>query len=117
MDSQPEHEEYQYLRLVQDIIQNGVVKEDRTGVGTKSVFGRQMRFSLRHGVLPMLTTKRVFWTGVIEELLWFIRGDTNSASLSSRGIRIWDANGSRQFLDSRGLTHREVGDLGPVSHR
>lgn len=108
------HEEYQYLEMIDDIIRHGVRKDDRTGVGTISKFGAQMRFSLRDGVFPLLTTKRVFWKGVVEELLWFIRGDTNGANLSKKGVKIWDANGSRQFLDSRGLTHREENDLGPV---
>lgn len=73
-----------------------------------------MRFSLRDGVFPLLTTKKVFWRGVVEELLWFIRGSTDAKELSERGVKIWDANGSRQFLDGIGLTDREEGDLGPV---
>jgi len=113
-NSATKHEEYQYLEMIEDIIKHGNRKDDRTGVGTISKFGAQMRFSLRDGVFPLLTTKRVFWKGVVEELLWFIRGDTNGATLSKKGVKIWDANGSRQFLDSRGLTHREENDLGPV---
>ena len=66
------------------------------------------------GVIPLLTTKRVFWRGVLEELLWFIRGSTNAKELSKVGVNIWDANGSRLFLDSLGFTDREEGDLGPV---
>ncbi len=66
------------------------------------------------GVIPLLTTKRVFWRGVVEELLWFIRGSTDSTQLTQRGVNIWDANGSRPFLDSLGFIDREVGDLGPV---
>ena len=73
-----------------------------------------MRFSLRDDVLPLLTTKRVFWRGVAEELLWFLSGDTSAKTLQDKGVRIWDGNASREFLDSRGLQHREVGDLGPV---
>ena len=73
-----------------------------------------MRFSLRENRFPLLTTKKVFWRGVAEELLWFIKGSTNASDLSARGIKIWDGNGSREFLDSCGLGHREVGDLGPV---
>lgn len=73
-----------------------------------------MRFSLRDGTLPLLTTKRVFWRGVAEELLWFIAGSTNGNDLAAKDIHIWDGNGSREFLDQRGLGHREVGDLGPV---
>lgn len=59
---------------------------------------------------PLLTTKRVFWRGVVEELLWFIAGDTNAKHLSDKNVRIWDANGSRDFLDMRGLHHREEGE-------
>lgn len=73
-----------------------------------------MRFSLRDGKLPLLTTKRVFWRAVAEELLWFISGDTSAKTLQAKGVRIWDGNASREFLDSRGLRHREEGDLGPV---
>jgi thymidylate synthase len=108
------HEECQYLNLVRDILDHGKQKNDRTGVGTLSVFGRQMRFSLRDNVFPLLTTKRVFWKGVVEELLWFIRGSTNAKELSERGVHIWDGNGSREFLDRCGFTDREEGDLGPV---
>ncbi|VDN19591.1 unnamed protein product, partial [Gongylonema pulchrum] len=61
-----------------------------------------------------MTTKRVYWKGVLEELLWFIRGDTNAKHLSDKGVKIWDANGSRQFLDKLGFTDRQEGDLGPV---
>ena len=61
-----------------------------------------MRFSLRDGIFPLLTTKRVFWRGVAEELLWFVRGSTNGNKLAEKNIHIWDANGSREFLDNRG---------------
>lgn len=76
-----------------------------------------MKFALNKNgtpVLPLLTTKRVFTRAVIAELLWFVEGNTSSASLSEVGVKIWDGNGSREFLDNLGLTHREVGDLGPV---
>jgi thymidylate synthase len=72
------------------------------------------RFTLKDGVVPVLTTKKVFWRGVVEELLWFIRGDTNANHLSQKGVKIWDANGSREYLDSIGLKERQVGDLGPI---
>mmetsp|Transcript_116373 Transcript_116373/g.375881 ORF Transcript_116373/g.375881 Transcript_116373/m.375881 type:complete len:491 (+) Transcript_116373:62-1534(+) len=107
------HEEYQYLSAIREIIEKGVAMEDRTGVGTLSTFGMQMRFNLQH-TFPLLTTKRTFWRGVLEELLWFVKGDTNAKHLSEKGVKIWDANGSRDFLDKRGLSHREEGDLGPV---
>jgi thymidylate synthase len=83
------------------------------GVGTLSKFGCQMRFDLRTH-FPLLTTKRVFWRGVAEELLWFISGKTNARALQEKDIHIWDGNASRAYLDSVGLTEREEGDLGPV---
>ncbi|GKV21122.1 hypothetical protein SLEP1_g31134 [Rubroshorea leprosula] len=107
------HEEYLYLRMVQDIIDNGTLKDDRTGTGTLSKFGCQMRFNLRK-TFPLLTTKKVFWRGVVEELLWFISGSTSAKVLQEKGIHIWDGNASREYLDSVGLTEREEGDLGPV---
>ncbi|ORZ41490.1 thymidylate synthase [Catenaria anguillulae PL171] len=111
----PAHEELQYLNLIRDILDRGELRPDRTGTGTLSVFcPAPMRFSLRNNALPLLTTKRVFVRGVIEELLWFLRGDTNALHLSAKGVKIWDGNGSREFLDKLGLTHRAEGDLGPV---
>lgn len=107
-------EEMQYLDVVREILDHGVVRGDRTGTGTLSKFGVQMRYSLRGGVFPLLTTKKVFWRGVAEELLWFVKGCTNGKELSEKGIHIWDGNGSREFLDKNGLGHREEGDLGPV---
>lgn len=108
-----EHGEWQYLDLVRRIMETGDERMDRTGVGTRSLFGTQMRFDLARG-FPLLTTKRVFWRGVAEELLWFISGSTSAAALQAKGVNIWDGNGSREYLDSIGLSHREVGDLGPV---
>ena len=109
------HEEYQYLNLISSILgSSGTVKSDRTGTGTKSLFGAQMRFSLRDNSFPLLTTKRVFWRGVVEELLWFLRGDTNANHLTEKDVRIWEGNGSREYLDSLGFKDREQGDLGPV---
>eukprot|EP00747_Dinoflagellata_sp_TGD_P182980 gnl/TRDRNA2_/TRDRNA2_37574_c0_seq1.p1 gnl/TRDRNA2_/TRDRNA2_37574_c0~~gnl/TRDRNA2_/TRDRNA2_37574_c0_seq1.p1 ORF type:complete len:531 (-),score=122.29 gnl/TRDRNA2_/TRDRNA2_37574_c0_seq1:202-1719(-) len=107
------HQEYQYLDMIRNIIENGVTMSDRTGTGTRSLFGTTMRFNLQHS-FPLLTSKRVFWRGVMEELLWFVKGDTNAKNLSDKGVKIWDANGSREFLDNRGLSHREEMDLGPV---
>ncbi|KAK2591682.1 Thymidylate synthase [Conoideocrella luteorostrata] len=118
--SQPtkRHEEYQYLDLIREILNEGEVRPDRTGTGTISLFApRPLKFSLNENgvpILPLLTTKRVFLRAVIEELLWFIKGSTCSLDLSKAGVKIWDGNGSREFLDKLGLTHREEGDLGPV---
>lgn len=107
------HEEWQYLDLIRHIITSGAARGDRTGTGTLSVFGRQMRFDLRRS-FPLLTTKRVFWRGVAEELLWFVSGCTDARVLRDKDIHIWDGNGSREFLDANGLGHREEWDLGPV---
>ena len=79
----------QYLDLLREIRDNGVTKTDRTGVGTKSIFGHQMRFNLQDG-LPLLTTKKVFLKGIIYELLWFLKGDTNIKFLTDNNVHIWD---------------------------
>ena len=108
-----EHEEYQYLNLLHDILQHGVMEKGRNG-NTKSVFGSSMYFSLENGKIPILTSKKTAWKTCLKELLWFIRGDTNNEHLQREGVHIWDGNGSREFLDSRGLVDRAEGDLGPV---
>ena len=108
------HEEYQYLSLAKEILDKGhLVKDDRTGIGTRSLFGRSMSFQLQNNTVPLLTTKRLSWTTIVKELLWFLRGSTNANDLSKSGVRIWDKNSSREFLDSRGLYHYTVGDIGP----
>lgn len=111
----PDHEEYQYLNLIRNVLDNGEVRADRTGTGTISIFAPpSFRFSLSDSTLPLLTTKRTFLRGIVEELIWFINGSTDSTVLSEKGIKIWDGNGSKAFLESRGLGHRREGDLGPV---
>ncbi|KAF8127267.1 thymidylate synthase [Boletus edulis] len=109
------HEEHQYLALVQRAITDGEPRNDRTGTGTHALFAPpSLRFTLTHGTFPLLTTKRTYLKGIIEELLWFVRGNTDANLLSQRGVKIWDGNGSKAFLASRGLGHRREGDLGPV---
>ncbi|XP_069132759.1 thymidylate synthase-like isoform X3 [Argopecten irradians] len=107
------HDEYKYLDAIQQILDHGIRKTNRTGVDTLSIFGMQMRYNLRED-FPLLTTKCVFWRGVAEELIWIIQGCTNGNKLKEKNIHIWDANGSKEFLSGIGLGHREEGDLGPV---
>ena len=86
----------QYLELLDKICRDGVVRGDRTGPGTKGIFGYQMRFDLREG-FPLVTTKRLFLKGVIYELLWFLRGDTNIKYLVDNGVHIWDSDAYRYY--------------------
>lgn len=110
------HEEYQYLNILENILENGFWEAGRNGK-TKSIFGQSMRFSLKDNKIPILTTKKTAWKTCLKELLWFIRGDTNNKILKEQGVHIWDANGSREFLDSRGLTDYKVDELGPIYGR
>ena len=106
-------EEHQYLNLIKDILSEGEMVEGRNGL-TKSVFGASMLFSLKDGTMPILTTKRVAWKTCLRELFWFIRGSTSNKELQKSNVKIWNANASREFLDSRGLTNLRENDLGPV---
>ena len=82
----------QYHDLLRLVLEEGRTKTDRTGTGTRSVFGAQARFPLREG-FPLLTTKKMAWKSIIAELLWFIAGDTNVATLAKQGVKIWHGNG------------------------
>ena len=106
------HEEQQYLNLIKNILENGTWEEGRNGK-TKSIFGNMMRFSLKDGKIPILTTKKTAWKTCLKELLWFIRGDTDNKLLQEQGVHIWDGNTTREFLDSRGLTDYREGLIGP----
>jgi thymidylate synthase len=107
-------DEMNYLKLIEELLSDGQRRDDRTGTGTIGLFGKTARYSLRDGTMPLLTTKRVFWKGIVEELLWFISGSTDAKVLSSKGVKIWEPNGSREFLDKCGFPDRREGDLGPV---
>ena len=107
------HPEYQYLNLIKEILENGFLEKGRNSeVLTK--FGTMMKFSLKDGTLPLLTTKKVAWRVCFEEHFWFISGSTNNYKLLEKNVKIWNANSSREFLDSRGLKNYKEGDLGPV---
>lgn len=106
-------EEQQYLNLINNILENGSWEHGRNGK-TQSIFGNMMRFSLKDGKIPILTTKKTAWKTCLKELLWFIRGKTNNKLLLEQNVHIWDGNSSREFLDSRGLNNYDVNELGPI---
>ena len=107
-------EEYKYLNLVKNILQNGNERIDRTGTGTFSLFGKHMRFDISNGNLPLLTTKQIPFKAIVEELLFFCRGETNSQILDKKGVKIWNANTTREFLDMRNLKNYPIGSMGPM---
>lgn len=108
-----EHEELQYLKLIKEIIEDGFYEKGRNG-NTKTIFGRSMRFSLKNGKMPILTTKKLAWKTCLKELLWFIRGETDNKILQSQGVHIWDGNSSKEFMKSVGLEYYIEGILGPI---
>jgi thymidylate synthase len=110
----PNQEEVRYLDLMQDILTKGQVRKDRTKVGTMSMFGCHLSFSLINYQVPLLTTKKMFLRGIFEELMWFLRGQTNSKILESKKVNIWKGNSSREFLDNNGFKHLKEGDCGPI---
>ena len=100
-----------YIDLMKDILENGVDKSDRTGIGSRSVFGRMLRWDLSEG-FPIITTRKVALRIAFEETMFFLRGETNTKLLEEKKINIWKGNTSREFLDARGLTHLPEGDMG-----
>ena len=111
--SKPLHDENQYLKLVSDVLTEGVMEDGRNGK-VLTVFGSAMHFSLKDNTIPLLTTKKLAWKTCLRELLWFIRGQTSNEVLKKQNVHIWDGNASREFLDSRGLTNLKENDLGPI---
>ncbi len=108
------HEEYQYLNLLKDILNEGTLEKGRNG-NVKTVYGAALHFSLENGKIPILTTKKTAWKTCLKELLWFIKGQTSNKTLNDQNVHIWDGNSSKEFLESRGLSHYEEGNtLGPV---
>lgn len=107
-------EEGKYLDIMKFILKHGSVRIDRTKVGTRSIFGKTLEFGLQDNRLPLLTSKKVFFKGVLHELLWFLRGSTTTKQLHQNGVKIWDGNSTRDFLDRRGLSSYKEGELGPI---
>ena len=112
--SQPKHEEYQYLNLIQDLLNEGKIEEGRNGNTLRGV-GAAMHFSLENGKIPILTTKKTAWKTCIKELLFFCKGQTDNKILTDQNVHIWDGNTTADFLETRGLSHYTPGrDLGPL---
>ena len=104
-------DEQHYLTLMKKILENGQSNNDRTGVGTLSVFGEMLKYDLRN-TFPISTTKRIFFRAIFEELMLYLSGSTDNTILQDKGINVWNGNTSREFLDKRGLIDYEVGDMG-----
>tara|TARA_B100000925_G_scaffold89100_1_gene64363 strand:+ start:275 stop:1159 length:885 start_codon:yes stop_codon:yes gene_type:complete len=102
-----------YLNLVRQIIKSGVKEVGRNGTTYTNV-GAMLKFSLEDNKIPLLTTKKLAWRVCLKELLWFMNGDTNNKLLKEQNVKIWNGNGTREFLDSRGLNYLKEDDLGPV---
>lgn len=102
-----------YLNLVRNIIKSGAKEVGRNGT-TYTKVGAMLRFSLKNKKIPLLTTKKLAWRVCLKELLWFMNGDTNNKLLKNQNVKIWNGNGTREFLDSRGLNYLKEDDLGPV---
>lgn len=111
--SDKHHEELKYFDLFEKILSEGKPRENRTGINTLSIFGAQMRFDISK-TIPLMTSKKVSFKNIVEELLWFCRGDTDANILKNKGVNIWNGNSSREFLDSRGLTDYPEGECGPI---
>lgn len=107
------NDEIQYLDLLKLVKENGIIKNTRNGI-TYSYFGHLLKFDINNNGFPLLTTKKIFFKGVVEELLWFLRGSVNSKELEEKGVNIWKGNSSREYLDANGFFDYDVGYLGPI---
>lgn len=107
------HQEFQYLNVLEKVLYDGHSRETRNGI-TISIFGSTMTFDLSDNQFPLLTTKRITWKNVTQELLFMLRGYTDTTILSEQGNKIWEGNTTRAFLDQRGLYDYKVGDMGPM---
>lgn len=106
-------EEQAFLQLGKTIISQGIDRCDRTGTGTLSLFGQRLEFDLSKGKFPLLTSRKMFIRGIFEELMFYIRGQTDNNILIKKNVNVWTGNTTREFLDARGLSHLPVGDMGP----
>lgn len=106
------HEEQKFLSILENILENGSERIDRTNIGTKSIFGTELRFNLESHTFPLLTTRTLSLRMIFEELMWFIRGQTNVKILEDKNIFVWTPNSNREFLDKQGLYHLKPGDVG-----
>jgi len=106
------NEELAYLQILKDLIINENERQTRNSI-TKSLFSKNLTFNLKNS-FPLLTTKKMFFRGIFEELMFFIRGETDTKILEQKGINIWKGNTSREFLDNNGLENYEIGDMGPM---
>lgn len=107
------NDELQYLDLLKLVKENGIIKNTRNGI-TYSYFGHLLKFDINNNGFPLLTTKKIFFKGVVEELLWFLRGSVNSKELEEKGVNIWKGNSSREYLDANGFFNYDIGYLGPI---
>ena len=103
-----------YLDLMEHVLLYCQEKDDRTGTGVFSMFGKSLEFNLKNNILPLLTTKKTFYNGVLKELLWFLSGSTDAKELNDQGVKIWNGNGSLENLRKLGFDDRPEGELGPV---
>lgn len=113
-------DEIQIINLMKEILDKGNSRIDRTGVGTKSIFGKTLTYTMKYNesednyTLPLMTTRHMFFRGIFEELMWFLRGQIDSKILEEKGVNVWKGNSTRKYLDSVNLSHLKEGENGPI---